>query len=239
MILIPTKSAEDWKQFLKEPYHWKTGHSAKSLAYCWEEANGLPLDVKTVFDKSYTPFQNLEILLVIPEYKVLLDTPYAPSQNDLFVLGRYEESLVVIMVEGKVNEPLDVTVEDWLKAGGKTKKKSRIARLDYLLDILEFDVNKNVEKLRYQLLHRAASVIITARKFHAKYGAILIHSFSQNHQWFDDFKTFYEFSQSQINRKQSIAVNEMQFDFVRKEDSDEEVYLYFSWVTGDKKYLTR
>ena len=37
-ILIPASSPEDWKQFLTEPEkHWKSGYSARSLAYCWHE----------------------------------------------------------------------------------------------------------------------------------------------------------------------------------------------------------
>ena len=48
-ILIPAQSPEDWKQFLAKPEkHWKTGFSARSLAYCWQEADGIPPDILEV-----------------------------------------------------------------------------------------------------------------------------------------------------------------------------------------------
>ena len=34
---VPSQGPEDWQQILIEPdKQWKTGYSAKSLAYCWE-----------------------------------------------------------------------------------------------------------------------------------------------------------------------------------------------------------
>ena len=45
-FFIPAKSPIDWKQLLAEPEkHWKTGYSAKALAYCWQEAQGFPESV--------------------------------------------------------------------------------------------------------------------------------------------------------------------------------------------------
>ena len=54
--------------------HVKSGNSAKSLAYCWEEAQGFPKSVTDVFQSS-------------PK----VDLPPKggrPSQNDIFVLGK-------------------------------------------------------------------------------------------------------------------------------------------------------
>jgi hypothetical protein len=37
---------EDWRQLLAKPNgHWKTGCSAKALAYCWQEAKDFPPEV--------------------------------------------------------------------------------------------------------------------------------------------------------------------------------------------------
>ena len=42
-VYIPATNPEDWKQFLAEPEkHWKSGYSARSLAYCWHESDGIP-----------------------------------------------------------------------------------------------------------------------------------------------------------------------------------------------------
>jgi len=38
-ILTFTSGPEDWQALLADPTkHWKTGCSARTLAYCWEEA---------------------------------------------------------------------------------------------------------------------------------------------------------------------------------------------------------
>lgn len=50
-IFIPARKPEDWKQFLAEPdKQWKTGYSARTLAYSWQEANGIPAEVTEVLD---------------------------------------------------------------------------------------------------------------------------------------------------------------------------------------------
>ena len=55
-IMIPARSAEDWKAFLAEPdKQWKTGYSAKTLAHCWQDAAGFPEEVKNVL-RTGSPF---------------------------------------------------------------------------------------------------------------------------------------------------------------------------------------
>ncbi|MCD6355219.1 MAG: hypothetical protein J7L95_06695 [Prolixibacteraceae bacterium] len=104
-LYIETKGAISWKDFLAEPdKQWKTGYSAKSLAYSWESEKGFPMTIQKSFKKSKL---DLEMLLGIPEYKVFLDTKKAPSQNDLFVLAKDKFGLATIMVEGKVLESFD------------------------------------------------------------------------------------------------------------------------------------
>ena len=73
-ILIPTQGPEDWKRFLAEPgKQWKTGYSARALAYCWQEADGFPKWVLRAFAESGSEaFEDLEMLLGIPEHQVPL-----------------------------------------------------------------------------------------------------------------------------------------------------------------------
>jgi hypothetical protein len=43
-ILVPTKSAVDWKMLLAEPSkHWKPGYSAMLIAQNWENADDIPM----------------------------------------------------------------------------------------------------------------------------------------------------------------------------------------------------
>lgn len=113
-IYIPSKGPEDWKDFLAEPSkQWRSGYSAKTLAYCWEEADGIPSCVRTVFSQSGIPrFKDIELLLAIPEHQVPLPGGSQPSQNDIFVLARAEQQLMAIAVEGKVAEPFGPTIDE-------------------------------------------------------------------------------------------------------------------------------
>jgi len=187
-IYIPTTSPDDWQQFLAEPdKQWRSGFSAKELAESWEHANDFPQTFKEVFSKTDNPaLQDLELLLAIPEYQVDLPGGRRPSQNDLFVLARAEDGqLVSIMVEGKVAESFGQKLEIWLKNASSGKK----TRLEYLCKVLNLPSNLPLH-IRYQLLHRTASAIIEAKRFNARYAMMIVHSFSQEHKWFEDYQDF-------------------------------------------------
>jgi len=95
-IYIPTKSADDWKDLIAEPEkQWKTGYSAKALAYCWQEAEGFPKSITNVFAKAtYSIFKGITPLIILPEYQVPLPGGSRPSQSDIFVLAYSNEGLI-------------------------------------------------------------------------------------------------------------------------------------------------
>ncbi len=93
-----------------------------------------------------------------------------------------------MMVEGKSREDFDATLGDWKK---RTSPQGVRARIANIMDNL--GVSRSIpDDIRYQLLHRAASAVIEARRFHAGYAIILIQSFvgndDENH--YDDFCKF-------------------------------------------------
>ena len=139
-IFIPANKPEDWKSLLAEPdKHWKTGYSAKTLAYSWQEANGFPECVKNVFKNSGIElFQNIELLLAFPEYKVFLPGGSRPSQNDIFILAKGNNQLVSMMAEGKVSEPFGKTIAEWIKDNSEGKH----IRLRFLLKELGLEENE-------------------------------------------------------------------------------------------------
>ena len=187
-IYIPTSSADDWRKFLAEPdKQWRSGYSAKELAECWEQANGFPAELQSMFSKSGNHvFSELELLIATPEHKVDLPDGKRPSQNDLFVLARAKDGhLVSIMIEGKVLEPFGDTLEVWLKDSSEGKKN----RLKMLCKILGLQ-NQPSLNIRYQLFHRTASAILEAKRFNAKYAMMIVHSFSPEHKWFSDYQDF-------------------------------------------------
>ncbi len=223
---IPSKGPESWKEFLAEPdKHWKTGYSARSLAYCWEEAQGFPQSVVDVFQSSpFELFHSIEFILGVPEHKVDLPPKGGrPSQNDIFVLGKSGNQLVSITVEGKVNETLGPTVAEKRKDMSPGVKE----RLEFLVDLLQLK-DKALDPIRYQLLHRTASALIEADRFSASSALMLVHSFSQEHKWFEDYAAFAGLYgiEAELNKVHYVG------RFNGKE-------LYIAWVTGEAVYLTR
>lgn len=220
-VYVPTLGVENWRELLAEPdKHWKLGYSARSLAHCWEEANGIPKEVMSVLSQA-PAFKNLETLMVIPEHQVPLPGGARPSQNDCWVLARTSSDLISIAVEGKVSEPFGPTVGEWLKDASPGKSQ----RLSYLCSELGLDIQPP-EHIRYQLLHRTASAIIEAKRFHAKHAIMIVHSFSQAAEWFDDYKEFAALFDIQVTLDKVVAVGQ-----------PSAVNLYLAWVSGDNQYL--
>lgn len=217
---------EEWKALLAKPEkHWKTGYSAKALAYCWQECKDFPPEVRLVFHISGIDIlQDIEILLAFPEYKVPLPGGRRASQNDIFILAKGAGQLISITVEGKTSEPFGDTVAEWRKSSWGRGKETR---LEYLCNLLGIGP-ASVDQIRYQLLHRSASALIEAKKFNATDALMLVHSFSHENEWFDDYERFVALFGA-IARPDSVG-------FVRNIRG---VNLYLGWVRGNKKYLAR
>lgn len=220
-IFAPIDNAEDWRQFLAEPdKQWRSGFSAKAMAYCWQSADGIPPDVLSVLEQE-PAFGGLETLLVIPEHKVPLPGGRRASQNDAWVLAAASEGLVSIAVEGKVSEPFGPTVGEWMVDASPGKKE----RLEFLCGLLGMD-NPPPDDVRYQLLHRTASAVIEARRFHAQHAAMIVHSFSQTLEWFEDYARFAALmgTTAEVNLLSTIS-------------RETGPTLNLGWVKGDARFL--
>ncbi|MCV9962685.1 hypothetical protein OIU34_12315 [Pararhizobium sp. BT-229] len=179
-IYVPSVGPAAWQQFLAEPEkQWRTGYSAKTLAHCWEHADGLPLEIAAMFPAA------TELLFAIPEHKVPLLGGNRDSQNDVFALIRHGDQTCAATIEGKVNEPFGPTIGEWLSAPSDGK----LARMRHICELLGFDQTPP-PNIRYQLLHRTASALIEAKRFKTDEAAMLVHSFSTTKMWFDDFAAF-------------------------------------------------
>ena len=189
-ILIPTDGPETWQRFLAEPEkHWQRGFSAMSTALSWESAEGLPPEIRALFKDAYDPaMRDAALALAIPEYKVDLAGGTRPSQNDVFALLSCSGGLISMMVEGKAREDFDDLLDDWKN---RTSEAGFKARLTEITDNIGL-TGPPPGDIRYQLLHRTASAVIEARRFHAKYAVVLIQSFvsndAENH--YNDFCKF-------------------------------------------------
>jgi hypothetical protein len=165
----------------------------------------------------------VEPVLVIPEHKVPLPGGSTQSQNDAFVLGSTSSGLVSICIEGKVNESFGEPVSKWGQDSSPGKKR----RFQYLTEMLELK-GKDLSEIYYQLLHRTASAIIEAKRFHATTAVMLVHSFSQEHKWFPEFQAFAE----------ALGVS-AELNTVHPCGERSDVSLYVGWVVGNADYLTR
>jgi hypothetical protein len=217
------KAADDWKQFLAEPdKHWKRGFSARSIAYCWQETDGLPDDVRLVLLQE-PAFEGIETLFAIPEHQVMLNGGARPSQNDVWVIARTKTSLISIAVKGKASESFGPTMAEW----SINPSEGKLERLQYLCSVLGF-TTKPDDDIRYQFLHRTASAIIEANRFHASHAVMLVHSFSQTDEGLSDYKRFLSLFNVTGSVNGTVSAR-------RASGVD----LHFAWVRGDRQYLER
>ncbi len=224
---VPTKTPEDWKSLLADPEkHWRTGNSARALAYCWEEANGFPGEVQRLFQSApLGALQTTHPLLLLPEYKVPLPGQGRDSQNDLFVLAKAGDgALVSITVEGKVSESFGQPIGVWKgSADGTPNKAKRLAGLLAYVGLAQIP-----DTIYYQLLHRSASAVIAAQQYNAAYAIMLVHSFSPIHAHWDAFADFVALYGKAAER--GVLIDAAQIGDIR---------FLVGWATGDSVYLTR
>ena len=223
-FFVPANGPDDWQGLLSNPSkQWRTGYSAKTLAYCWEAAIGFPESVSQVFSESgYPVLRDMKFALGLPEYRTPLPGRGWPSQSDIFVVARTKKELICLTVEGKVDEEFGQLTSEWL-GERLPNKRERLAGLCKLLRVSQ----KQVANIRYQLLHRTAAALIEAERFYANTAIMLVHSFSQEHKWFEDYQAFIGLfgkssepnSVTYIGRKNGIA-------------------LYTAWVVGEPQFLT-
>ena len=222
-IYIPSKGPEDWRRHLASPErHWKRGFSARTLAYCWEEADGFPAEIASLLESSGdSALTGSELLLALPEYKVPLKGHGKASQNDVFVLAKNQSSnLITIVIEGKVSETFGPTLGQWYEP----KTKGKRLRLEGLTKRLGLE--QIPDHIRYQLVHRTASSVIEAERFGAGIAVMIVHSFSIEDAGYDDFSEFLALFDAKDAQDQLVYLTDVNG-----------VSLYCGWATGSAKYL--
>lgn len=184
VVFVPSRGVSSWQERLADPVkHWRTGYSARAMAHAWEAAAGWPPEVAAILDAACGVCAPL---MVIPEWQTALPGGQRNSQSDALLIASHANGLVAAAVEGKVDESFGPTVAEWRNeaSGGKTR------RLVFLCERL--GISGDPGDLHYQLLHRTASALIEAERFHAAHAAMIVHSFSPERRWFDAFSRFAE-----------------------------------------------
>jgi hypothetical protein len=220
-VLIPSKSADDWRALLADPKkHWRIGYSARTLAHCWQAAADFPLSVRQALESSGS-FADLELLLAVPEVKTPLPGGSRPTQTDLWALARCNTGLISIAVEGKVAESFGPTLGEW-RTNGAGKRE----RLAFLLDTL--GLSEQLESsIRYQLLHRTAAAVLEARRFFAPHAVMLVQAFGPAGESFADYTAFADLFDASASSGRVIAVGQRGG-----------ISLYLGWCEGEESFLS-
>ena len=227
-FFIPTTGAEDWRSLLADPEgHWRTGYSARTLAMSWEAARGFPPEVVRIFRTSaVSAFEDVDLLLALPEYKVPLPGGSRPSQNDIFILAKDRQGLLLAAtIEGKVDEAFGETLDSWLKTPDAVVSDGKRKRLAFLQEQLGLE-QELAGTIRYQLLHRMASAVIEATRFNARSAVMLVHSFSPSQRWFTDYAAFVKLFGPTAEIDQLVHLR-----------THNGIDMYAGWVSGDLAYL--
>mgnify|MGYP000929007150 FL=1 len=220
-VYVPSSGPGDWRALLADPIkHWARGYSARTLAHRWEDQDGFPSEIKDILSQ-HAIMAKAEPLLIFPEWKVSLPGGSRPSQNDVWILAKSGDDLISITIEGKVDEPFDKTVGEWKADASPGKDK----RLKYLLEVLSLQ-DPVPDSIYYQLLHRTASAVIEAERFGASHAVMLVHSFSPEQQWFDEFSNF-----------SSLFGLTAEIGRLMTTKARNGLPLHLGWVHGDERFL--
>ena len=220
-VYVPSGGPGSWQALLADPVkHWARGYSARTLAHAWEAQAGFPPEIVAILQQQAS-LADAEPLFILPEWKVPLPGGSRPSQNDVWVLAKGSTDIISIAVEGKVNEPFDKTVGEWkldLSPG-------KVERLQFLLEVLGLS-SPIPDSIRYQLLHRAASAVLEAERFNASHAVMIVHSFSPDDRWLEDFLAFTALFglRAQVGRLVSAQARR-------------HLPLHFGWVHGNERFL--
>lgn len=224
-IFVPTQSGADWQPLLAKPkLHWKVGASAMTTAAAWEAAGGgLPPEITRLLESSRDKLLlGQRLLLALPEWQVALPGGTTTSNTDVLAICRNDLGICILGVEAKVLEDFGPLVAE-KRAKASSGQIERLAYLQTLLGVERFD-----DSVRYQLLHRTASALLTAREFHAAAAVMLVHAFDTPAPQRADFLAFV----AALNAREIAPL-------VYKVSSFESPALYLAWCDGDSEFRKR
>jgi hypothetical protein len=179
---------EHVKPFLGKPdLHWKERFSAFETAHSWFAAGDLPPAIRAVLQTDAT-YANAKLIKAYFEKQTQLDdSGRGPSQTDVLAFLQAKSGIVVLGVEGKVNESFDRLVSEW-----NDYSPAKLRRLAGIIERLSIRPSKSIGSLRYQLLHRTLAAVLEAERAGAAEAVMLVQSFSPNdiRTGFADFQEF-------------------------------------------------
>ena len=222
-IVVPTSTGSDWQQLLAKPkLHWRKGASAMTAAASWEASAGmLPPEITATLNSSKDPcLADLRLLLACPEWEVPLEGGTTTSNTDVLAICRNSEGLCIVAVEAKVHEKFGPLVGQ-KRSEASSGQSARLTFLEGLLHVARFD-----DSLRYQLIHRTASALLTAQEFHAGSAVMMVQAWDAPPTRRNDFDAFC----LAVRGHQLVPLVYQLPDFQRPK-------LFIAWCDGDSKFL--
>ena len=125
------------------------------------------------------------------------------------------------MVEGKVKESFGPTLGEWRNDASSGKEE----RLGFLLRTLGLGAAP-ADDIRYQLLHRAASALITGEQYRSAAAVLVVHSFSQECAGWPDYQAFAR-----------LFGVEAELGVLQRLGSAATIPLFGVWVVGNPLFL--
>lgn len=183
----PLPTFEDWRR-VHPASHWVPGRSAMLLAQSWSAADGFPAKVRAALDQEER-LRGLQIERAIVEHKTPMPGHGQPSQTDIMVFAMQGARSVVVAVEGKVDEGFGPVVGAWRVGGGSPRSEANRAKILRAMCTMLGLRTSRLDKLRYQLIHRAYSAAATAGA-HGATAVLVIHSFDERRTGWSDFEAF-------------------------------------------------
>jgi len=160
-----------------------------------------------------------QLLVALPEWQVPLPGGITTSNSDILAICRNELGLCIIGVEAKVLEDFGPLVSS-KRAEPSAGQGERLAYLHALLGVERFD-----DAIRYQLLHRTASALLTAREFHAATAVMMVQAFDTPAAQRADFEMF----------RMAMGAREVA-PLIYKVDSFTGPSLFLAWCDGDSRF---
>jgi hypothetical protein len=186
----PAVDVNSWRNAVlrNSDKHWSEGRSAALLARSWLAAGGPP---SVVAEPLQLAIPGVSFEQGFIEHPTSVPGQGAASNTDLLALGSCPAGVVVLAVEGKVDEIFGHRIGHWLTMGtspgspaNRTQRWTAMAR-DLGLE------GRPLDWLPYQLLHRTWVALHEGKTRGAVHAAIVVHSFDgEGRTGWRDFKAF-------------------------------------------------
>lgn len=178
-----------WEKQLR-PGHWVEGKSAWAVARSWNDARGLPSEIRRLLGG------NARLIRMEPECAVALPGFSGPSWCDVFARVDVDGKEYVLVVEAKKDENFGQKVGSWLnRKGTNNSSTNRKYRLTEICKKFGFEVNFDLyENQRYELFHKAYASLKCAEFWNIDGAIMLVQSFCKNQEKPTGLKEFRDFA---------------------------------------------